>query len=297
MNKCSSLIEISTIASYFFMVWGGYYVGISLGIEIIFVSLLISSIFSTVITGLEVAKWYKCLPNKTMRSYPYKDISTLKKARVCNTINTIIRRLFSGNFLVLLLTWKYGIYYAALTKLATTILNTLSAVTYNIFGKTGYALLAHYSNEKIEKKREAFNHISHPIHQIVCAIFLFFIINHKKFFTASWSIAFSLLIIYTIGYLFFAYEEFFVTQNSSFLLCIIHSVTGIILVAVLWYSDPKTTPPVVLLIRMIAIRAAAFILIAVTAFYQWRIKPGWSFQPISFIGSILLSLVIFFFIK
>jgi len=295
LNKQAAFVELGVTTFYFIVVWGLYLLGYSLLLVTIFVPFLVFSVLSTACMMRYLHVWYQTLPEGRNHEKAHKTPKTyFLKNRFFNTFNDLGSRIFTGNFLVVIAAYKFGMEYAAFIKLATSLFDTVSIVIYKTFGWTSYALFAHMKSEQLDHKKKAFSRAAQMMVQVLYGLLLFTCINYQKIATLKKvgnTEILTLCVLYAIGYLISIYEQFYVTQDSAGYLLIFNSLSLFLCGAVVYFGSTISTTE--LLLSFCVIRLIVLAAISIVSFYLWGIKSTWSVRPMPIIGSLTAALFFF----
>lgn len=154
-NQKLATLEIVYILLYVMTIAGLHYVGIAITFYTLFIPMALYSAFVITLLSIWLYNRYTNLPDFTHAIDP-----TLSKrmlySRLFGYINQIGHLLFSGNMLVAVFAAQTNIQYAALAKIISTSIQTISSVIQRVIGQTSEAALAHAHAYAKQEKQSLF---------------------------------------------------------------------------------------------------------------------------------------------
>jgi len=296
-NKIIVITEVTIFICYISAIWiAHFFFAIPLTYNLIFVPHFIDSLFSVVLLSLAVYKYYKTLPDTEENIKPslWKRIAT---TRIFNYLLRLSRHMFTSNVFTPLFAIKFGLKAAGIFYFASTVANVLNAVIKLTFGYTGGALLATLKDSPQQEKVTAFNYLCQRLMMVVAPIVIFLTINHKALIAlssapniASTVIGLSLLylIITFTEFFFLLYEQFYIIEEATGKLFLFKLFEFAVFYGVI---ATATSSIVTTLLSVIIIRLVSFSIIAINAFYLWKITPTFKTNIRYFIASVIFALL------
>lgn len=299
VNKKTTVIELATIMMYITTVWAYYLLGFPITFSLLLIPLFFTSCVGSIILGYTIYQWFKQLPNSKATPITTHIIKRIIKNRFFAYLIQLNHQFFSGNFLVPLFALQCGLQCAAVVKLASHIIHTISSIINKIIGPTSVALLAHYKNKDLIEKRKAFFIATGSIHQLLYAFFIFFFINYKKLILfcdsphvlSYWPFIFLFMTIHFSEHFFTIYEKFYITEEKIEYLLLLHCITTASMYTAINHAFSPS--PLIILISIACIRIVSFITLQYLSFYLWKLSPNFAIQPRYFIASLILSFAVF----
>ena len=285
--------ELSTVISYVGSVWIGYACGYPINLYLIFIPLLIVLFCETIVFLYYTYRWYQTLSSNPHQTIMIDDYKRIIKNRTYTFLHQIHHIFFSGNFLVLLSARLFGLDYAGIIKFSSGIALNITIILKKIFGTSSNILLANVKNKDITTQKNCFSLITNKMYQVLFALSLFFVINHKFLLqgnnpTQNIAACLFFLIIFIENF-FTTYEQFYIIQERTGYMIIINGLTILLLYGV--YTYAILFPPHLILASIFLIRFFSFILTGTLSFFLWRLKPTFTIRPIYFVGSLVISLI------
>ena len=244
------------------------------------------------IAGITV--WYHSLKDDEYEA-PLKNTELffrISKTRLFSWVLNCLHQLYSGNFLVPVCAFQFGIESASLMKVITSISYWITLVTKKALGVTSNALLAHLKSRSPETQIQAFHFLTEVFNQVLYGLLIFLVINGKKIAlhqvqnipTVTWSLLYGMVLLTFLESLFVLYEKWYIVEEDA------QTYLGFNLVSIgLLYLVIKTLQaPLAILSAIICIRVLTFIGLSLFSFYRWNIWP--SFKPST--QTVLVALVI-----
>jgi len=296
-NKLIVIIEVSLFICYVSAIWIAYlFFAIPLSYNLIFIPHFIDSVLAVALLSYVIYHFYKKLPDKEEHIQPslWKRIAA---TRFFNYLLRLSRHMFTSNVFTPLFAVKFGLKAAGIFYFASTITNVLNAVIKLTFGYTGGALLASLKNSPQKEKTAAFNFLCRKLMMIVAPIIIFLTINHKALIKlssapniASTVIGLSLLylIITFTEFFFLLYEQFYIIEEATGKLFLFKLFEFAVFYGVI---ATATSSVVTTLLSVIIIRLISFSIIAINAYYLWKITPTFKTNIRYFIISVIISLL------
>jgi len=259
-NQKLATLEIAYITLYVFTVATLYHAKIPMTLSVIFLPMLI---YSTVMLILLIALLYH--PYHQLPDIPYQHKPDLSKrifySRIFGYINQLGHLIFSGNILVVFFAAQQGISYAALAKIISTTMQSISTITQKIIGQTSEAALAHAHAYATDEKKSLFSLANNYAQAVILCLFTFLcIINYQTIATHAINgtiqtnamlLTFSILLL--VEPFFLTYEKRYLIEEKGRYLSYYH-LTMIGLFAFWIYCD--CVYPLLFLLCLTAVRIA-----------------------------------------
>jgi hypothetical protein len=238
--------------------------------------------------------WYKALPDKEDNQPPIAPMHIFK-SRLLIYGHSISKQFFSGNILIPLCAYSYGLEAAAVLKLASYVTHSITAIIEKIIDPSSSVLFAHTKNEPLENRQKFFHLVSNASWHIVVCIFIFTIINSTKLFSlshATIAIAPCIILYFLIHYgenFFIAIERFYIAHDRAEFLIISAALNSIVALALFTYC----VSPVLALTLFLISRIIAFVILVYYVSYLWNIRPRIRIVPRYILGSLSLSILFY----
>ncbi len=299
LNKQSAFIEISALIFYITTIWVSYYFGIPFSLYLIFTPLLIASTISVLIGSYLVYRLYAQLPNQAPLDQTNL-YSRIIYTRAYTWINQVGHLFFSSNFLVPFFAYHYGLSYAGILKLISTLSYSISSIMRKVGGTTASALFA--SGKHSDEQQKNFFIATNVVHQLLYGIIIFFSINYYKILmeTGTWItgshlvLAYFFLLITLSESLFITYEAFLITHEKAYYIVIFNVSTMAFIYFIL--NNLRSHAPLITLIALLSVRIVTFAGMYFFSYYRWRIKPSWHIKVIPQSIILVASLLFFIFV-
>ena len=248
-------------------------------LNLIFIPFLLDSIVAVIFFGVLIYQFYLALPSEDLQ-IPRNFWSRALKMRTFDFFLRLSRDLFTTNVLTPLFAFKFGLQQAGLFYLISTISISLQTVIKAAVGHPGNALFAALKNRSFIEKQEAFGLLVTKLMTIVipCIIFTGFnypLLHHYSILKNCTERTILTIVVYfflIISELFFIlYEYLYIIEEAVYKLFFFKFIEFVFfyLFIVMYHHDS----PLPLLLTLIGIRILSFLLIALHAFYSWKIKP------------------------
>lgn len=298
LNKECALIEIGSLIFYSGIVWTSYYGGIPFSLYLIFTPLLITSSMALVISSFLLYRLYQQLPDQSVAhdTHAYRAIIA---TRGYTWVNQIGHLFFSSNFLIPFFAYHYGVSYAGVLKLISTLSYSISSIMRKVGGTASSALFAY---SKHTNNQRNFFMATNVVHQFLYGIIIFFTINYYKILvgTGTWmtsthcALAYFFLMVTLSETLFITYESFLITHEKAHYVAFFNLSTIALIYIVLHnlrYHAPLTT-----IIILLGMRLITFLALYSFSYYRWHIKPSWRIKIIPQTLVLFVSLLFFIFV-
>ena len=251
----------------------------------LFIPFLIDTVASVAYMGSLVWGIYKKLPDEpvTITASIWKKLS---QVRGLNLMLRAGRDIFTDNLLTPLFAVKCGLAHAGIFYFASQLAKLLREILKGPLIYSGNALLAELKTGSLAHKKAAFSELSLKLMSLLIPIILILLVNFhgllhiaQKDSVTGLTINFTLLfLLITLSEsLFIMYEQFYIIEEATGKL-FIFKVLDFILFYIVIFSQ-KALQPIPALLAIIGIRALSFVLIAMNAFFTWKIIPnvfiGW----------------------
>ncbi len=281
LNKEAAFIEVGTILGYVVLVWSFYFLGYPIGLPLIFVPMLVTSVVSTVVMIFLVWGFSVSLPMSTLPVISQKRVIV---SRFFNYLSQLSHLIFSSNFLVPFFAFQFGLAHAGVFKLVSHIAYGVTSVLRKTFGLTSDAMLAKAKEMSLATKRAIFLRVTQKLHHALYGIIIFFAVNHAKILSSGsssggidGSLVYLFLFICLSENFFIAYEKFYITQERAGSLLAFNVATMLLIYGVVRIGSHFSQLGV--LVAIVAVRVCMFALLSMLSFYTWNIKPQWRMQP------------------
>ncbi len=289
-GKTSKVVGFELFAFVVFVtaIWGPLlFLNANPTLNQLFIPFLIDTIISVLYMTYLARQVYKRLPNEegTIQRSIWKKLS---QVRALNLLLRAGRDIFASNLLTPLFAIKCGLAQAGLFYFASQLARLLQEVLKGPLIYSGNAMLAELKEGSIHHKKAAFSELSLKLMTILTPIIIFLIINYQALLRlAKDNSATGLTINFTLLFLlitlseslFIMYEQFYIIEEATTKL-FLFKIIDFSLFYILIFSQ-ETLTPIPALLAIIGIRALSFTLIAVNAYFTWRILPnirvGWSY--------------------
>jgi hypothetical protein len=297
-NKPIAILEITNITLYIGVIWFSYYCGLPLTMHLLIIPLVIISISNTAALLYCLITWYHYLPDVSQEQLPLPSFTLWSYHRFFNWANYLLHTFFSGNFLVPLFAFKFGLYYAGLFKIINYSSHCITSIVHHIFGSPALAYFSHSNTLTLEAKREFFNWINKRMYYLLYAIIIFFLVNHSKLASlslldAAHARAFYLFFIINISESFFIiYEKFYISEKSTDYLFAFNAISVLLSYIALVYIQ-ELSP---LLHTFLGIRCVSFIVLYWFSFHKWKLLPRIDIKISYIVLCIVLSFFFYYFL-
>ncbi len=247
----------------------------------IFIPHLIDSLLAVCIFILLIKSFYKTLPADTTNYLPRSFTKRLFSTRIFNYLLRVSRSLFTPNFLTPLFALKFGLISAGLFYFASTIISALQSIIKASIGYSGNALLANVKDSTQIAKKEAFSVLCQKLIILIFPLIILLSINYKTIVhlsltptTSNYTIALSLLYLFITctEFFFMLYEQFYIIEESAHKLFFFKLIELAIFYG--FIKSDVVSSPIATLLGIISIRLISFAIIAINAFYLWKIRPN-----------------------
>lgn len=261
-NQMLATLEIIYIITYVTTIAALYYAHIPLTVYSIFLPVFI---YSAVIAGILIATlfhYYNQLP-ETRDGIEPGLIKRMLSSRIFGYINQLGHIPFTGNMLVPLFAFHLGISQAAIAKVISATLQSISTIINKIIGQTSEAAFAHahaYSSSS-DEKHSIFALANRYVYSIMAYVFLILCaFNYKTIVAHAFIpdlhantilIAFALLLV--IEPLFMTYEKKYLVEEKGYSL-LYYNLTMLLLFGAWIYSN--CAYPLLCLLCLTSVRIA-----------------------------------------
>lgn len=295
-NKQTAVVELAQLLLYVVFVWGGYLSGVALNARLVIAGLFLSALFATTLLLYYLYLLYKALPDQ---QEPVYALPVLYKYRFYAALLAWHRQLFSGNALVVLSAFSFGLPTAGTIKIMSSIIHAVTLCIQKVFGSTTDALLAHVKYEQSDYKKNAFMFISQQMHTALYAILCFSLMMMGVYYVyigypVAPAVTLSLVLIFVIHILeqfFTSYDSFFIAEaRSKELLMLYLFILGVVYSCV-YFSVCKT--PLSFLQLLVVARISALVTLQVLSYRWWNISPRLHLNPFYLVCSLIASLACF----
>lgn len=258
-SKYTSIVEITLLIAYLIIVWSFYFLNEALTLEQIFIPFLMTSATSLLPYIYICSKIYRATPS-TAAALSWKQFL---KSRYEGYLFQLSSAFFSGNMLVPLFAYKYGLPVAGYLKIFSYIGGTVISFSEKIFGITSSALFISLGDSK--ERRIAFKKIKDQFLFIIglastLMILIYFVSRHPIYSGAGILFLWALILEnFNI-----VYEKYFLVQHKILGIFFINLISALIFFLLFWFNafDLK-----VAVLAIIFIRAISFVIVAKKATY------------------------------
>ena len=303
-NRTIVLIELTIFMIYLSSIWT-LFLGFNFNLSpnLIFIPHLFDSGITVSIFIFLMLKQYNTLPQEKTK-FPKGLKKRIFHSRIFNYFLRISKDLFTSNFITPFFAAKFGLKQAGIFFLAGIVVTSLQSIVKAAISYPGNALLASIKNCPNKLKDEAFGILSTKLMVIISPLIIFTAINHKTLVRLSnlkdiTSTTLSFLILYLlitfIEFFFTLYEQFFILEEAGQRLFLFKLFEFMLLYAAL--TTNANASPSIILTSLIAIKVISLLIIAITAFYHWKIQPTFKISLNYFITCIGISLVAYYFLS
>ena len=278
LNRETAIIEICSILIYVSLVWLGYFHYKTINIYIVFLPLLIESIFVNACFLFFIIKIYLKLPKSSECNLIENNqniLSRIIKSRAENYSNQVSHLFFSTNFLIPYLSYTFGLAEISILKLINYISISFTIILERTFGLTSGALLTHLKNFPNKVKQEALNLATKKLYIILYGILIFFIITFKaisnKYLLNNNDIlsSYFFLLIIIFENFFITYEEFFLVEEKIYYLFFLNSITSLTFYGLL---QTISLPLYLSLLLLLFIRFIMLIIMRIISIYKLKVS-------------------------
>ncbi len=227
------------------------------------------------------------------------------KLRLSNFFIQIVENFFTGNFLIPLFSFRYGISEGGILKLASMIADSLKSIIRSSIGYTGNAFFAYLKNQSIDVKKEAFRYISERLNNFFYFILLFLGINFKHLVSFKISLshlttttiifAFLFLLVVLAENFFLVYRQLYNLEEKSHKYLFFKLLEFVLFYLFVFTNSVKT--PVITLISILSIQILSYLLLSYNAKVNWKIKPVFKIKKKMLLLYTTISLLFFILFK
>ena len=274
---------------YLATVWGTHFFAAQpISLKLIFVPYVITSAIAVIALLFLVQQFYKTLDSSNQTMLPKSLlISTLTTRLTAYTLTTP-KKLFSGNFIIPLLSGYVGIDKLALIKYASYVAESAHSIIKATIGFSGNALLSAVSQTKQHAKRIAFAFVSQKLATVLSAFICGIAFSLPTLFklwegttTTQLTIIYTLLFLtlMMMDHLFLTYEQFYLMEHKAYLLLLIRGLELSLFYITVTLQQKNNT--IFLLSILIAIRCLSFFSLAFHGFKTWKLVPYFAISSIN----------------
>jgi hypothetical protein len=278
-TKRTVTLETITMSLFLILIWLPYIITKQeISLLYIFSVFLATSITGVIFFILITIDYCKKIPEKTDNP-PQKIISRIIRARFFSYTTNVGKNFFSGNFLTPFFAATFGLQEAGLFNIANHLAESVKAITKSIIMFSGGGVFAQLKTSTIKVKKLAFKLISTNLNNIIFPVLIFITINNKFLFrindnsapisTTSMTLLF--FIITSMELFFMAYEQFYVVEEKVEKLFLFKLFEMLMFYIVI--SSKILTNPILVLLSLLIIKILSFIILAVNAYTNWKLKP------------------------
>jgi len=240
--------------------------------------------------------YYKqCAPGGD--SLPTNFFKKLMISRVFNCLLRVGRNMFStGNLITPVFALKFGVAYAGVFYVASTLATALSNIIKCVVYYAGNIVLAYTKSDTLTSRREVFKALSRRIVSIVFPVLTIIGFNYSNIVLlagqknlASNLFTFTLVFISIVFFEFFflLYEQFYIIEELAPKFFIFKAIE-----LVLFYGltlSTSVSSPLSLLIGVIGIKIFSFIIVSSDAYFTWKIRLSARMKPLFFISCLVFA--------
>jgi hypothetical protein len=289
-----ALCEIGFITCYQFIVWSYYFYTGSLSAYNIIGFCFAMSLGEILGLSLLTYRWYSSLPTEQSAPIPTEHTTFgIFKSRLLVYGHSISKQFFSGNILIPLSAYSYGLEAAALLKLASYVTHSITAIIERIIDPSSSALFAHTKNDTAENQQKFFLLVSNASWHLIVCIFIFMVINSTKFFSvtdATLAVMPYIILYFLIHYcenFFITVEKFYIAHDRSEFLIIGAILNSLVALAIFTYC----LSPLVALTLFLLSRITSFIILVCYLSFLWNIRPRVDIAPRYIVGSLVIAIL------
>src|SRR4030095_5539341 len=219
-----ALYEIGFIVSYQIALWSYYFYTGLLNEYVIIGFCFLMSLCEVIGLSIAAYRQYTLLSSLSANNnimFPQHTALHIFKSRLFIYGHSISKQLCSGNILIPLCAYAYGLEYAALLKLASYVTHSITAIMEKIIDPSSSLLFVYTKNDSLENKQQFFLLALHSSWHILLCVLIFILINSTKIFTlshASFIITPYIIMYFLIHYcenFFIAIEKFYIAHDYS----------------------------------------------------------------------------------
>lgn len=279
-SKKVMVIELTISVCYYATIWAVFFATGKMTLNTIFVPYLLDTVIALLLFLRLTHKEYKQLP-RTATQIPEGIHKRMFKARCYNFVTQISKNFFTGNFLVTIFASQFGLQTAGILKLASNIADAAKALIKVTIGFSGNALLSQLKNKSLRVKLEAFQFLSNNLNNLIYFILIFITINYSRLINLKVDIhtvsqntflfSFMFLFIATAEYFFIVYEQFYILEEKAFKLMVFKLLEFALFY--IFVITRQASQPIYILITVLIIQVIGFVIIATSAYREWKIKP------------------------
>jgi hypothetical protein len=293
-TRITALIEILGTAAYLIGVIVAYWAD-SLDLVMSWSLLFLSSVGQLVLLLIALAHRYYSL--ESHGAVHTISVRRMLPTRFFSWSNICINQIFSGNFLVPVCAFHFGIESASLMKVISSIAYWIKLIAQKVFGISGNALLAHLKSRTPELQRSAFNYLASLTNQALYGLLIFFVINGKKLALMqmahpvhlNWSILYFMLILTFLEGFFVLYEKWYIFEEKASVFFLFNGIS----IALIYVSTFAFENPLLKLLTIIAVRVLSFIALSLFSFYRWKLWPSFKPEPLLLIFTTAFALMFY----
>lgn len=282
--RLTVIVEVSFFAFYVLTLWIPYIVSSHLiTLPYLFAIHALDSVLVSCFFFYLIRQFYYTLPDLQETSQPLFP-STLSRrlvvTRFFNYVLRLSRSFFSSNFLTPLFAVRFGLQSAGIFYFASMIASALYSIVKTSVGYSGSALLAHVKESSLTAKKIVFNELFKKLLYLVVPMTTFVVINYHLIVqqnihhsVAKTTIAFCLLFFFIqfTEFFFMIYEQFYILEEASGKLFLFKAFEMVMFFGFIVTAD--TSSPLFTLLGLIVLRIISLFIVAMNAFYLWRIYP------------------------
>lgn len=301
-SKVIVIAELIIFIIYLLVIWIPFLFGTPLTLNLIFIPHLADSLLALIVFGYMIRKFYHELPSGKLE-LPSKLWKRLTFTKTHNYLLRISRHMFTSNFLTPLFALKFGLKSAGIFYFASTLASMVQAIIRSLVSYSGGALFANLKDSPQAEKKAAFNLLCEKLVHVIAPVIIFLSINYRAIIrlgssanmtNVTLSLALLFLIISFTEFFFVLYEQFYIIEEAAGKLFVFKLLELAIFYGLITAGTNESQ--ISTLLSIIVIRFVSFAIIAVNAYYNWRITPNFKANYKFLATSFLVSLIIAYFL-
>lgn len=281
-TKSTILVELAITFLYLATIWIGHLLfKLPISLKLIFFPYAATSILAVIVLLYLVFKFYKTLESSNQSVIKQLSNTSIFITRITAYALATPKKLFTGNFIIPLLSGFIGLEKLAIIKYASYVAESAHSIIKATIGFSGNALLSALSQTKIHVKRIAFALISKKLTALFFALICFIIFSIPTLnklwdsnTTSQLTIIYILLflILMMMDHLFLMYEQFYLMERQAHKLLLIRTIELLLFYVTLYNYTQNNS--IFLLLALIGIRSISFITLAIHSYNSWRLVPN-----------------------
>ncbi len=293
-NNYVAPTEVGTLFLYVCMVWTSIALSGSITVMQLLMPMIVSSGLAVWVYAWHTLQIYRALPD-TEPAIKSPTLNSLVKIRTSNYVTQLTHLLFSGNVLIPLFAFRFGLETAGTLKLVNTLAYGFGTLMHKIVGTTSQALFAYTRSSDHAQSKAVFAACTNKIYQLVYLGIIFILINSSKMGASALSaigivpaLLFATIII--TENICTIYEQFLTTRKQGYYNAILQIMSFTITYGLIYQVDSSLSTVLSLLLM---IRIMTLILFETIVRYHWNIKSDIRLSPFYGLTAIIVSLLVF----